>query len=480
VLWDDNNISIDGSLDVSSSEDQRARFEAAGWNVMAVDGHDAEAVSAAIAAAKDSDRPTMIACRTVIGFGAPTLAGSEKTHGAPLGDAELAGAREHLEWPYAPFEIPAHVLEAWRAAGVRGQADKAAWEERLNASALKAEFESALSGDVPVAVKDAFAAFIDEALATQPKLATRKASQNVLEAIVPSFPGIVGGSADLTHSNLTITKDMVSVKPGDFAGNYIHYGIREHGMAAAMNGIALHGGFVPYGGTFMVFTDYLRPALRLSALMAQRVIYVMTHDSIGLGEDGPTHQPVEHLASLRAMPNVLTFRPADVVETAEAWQTALETTHAPSVLCLSRQGLPCLRKDAPENMVARGGYILRDVDGARDVTLMASGSEVELAVNAAAQLAAKGIKAVVVSMPCQELFDKQPVDYKKAVLGDESLPRVAIEAAATYGWERYTGFNGAIIGMTSFGASAPAGDLFAHFGITSEAVVAAAVARVQG
>lgn len=470
VLWDDNSICIDGDVALATSEDQHARFRAAGWNTLAVDGHDQDAVAAAIETARASDKPTMIACKTVIGFGAPTLAGTEKTHGAPLGDTELAGMREKLGWPYAPFEVPDDVLSAWRAAGVRGAAARAEWEGRVAAlpSDAKAAFDAALSGALPQGWDAGLKALKDKAIAEKTKVATRKASQMALEAIVPALPSIVGGSADLTHSNLTVTKDMVSVLPDAMGGNYIHYGVREHGMASVMNGLALHGGFIPYGGTFLVFTDYARPAIRMAALMGIRSIYVMTHDSIGLGEDGPTHQPVEHVASLRAMPNLLVFRPADVVETAECWQISLENASGPSLLALSRQNLPCVRDDASVNLSAKGAYVLSETDGARDVTLLASGSEVELALKARDLLAARGVKAAVVSMPCWELFDAQTQDYRKAVLG--TAPRVAVEALSTFGWERYTGLDGAVIGMTGFGASAPAEKLYDLFGITADAV----------
>lgn len=476
VLWDDNSISIDGRVSLATSEDQHARFRSAGWNTLAVDGHDPDAVAIAIETARASDRPTLIACRTLIGFGAPTLAGSEKTHGAPLGEAELAGARAKLGWSSAPFEIPDPVLSAWRTAGCRGAAVRQDWGRRLAAlpEEQRKAFQMSLSGTLPDGWDSGLKALKVEAIAAKTKVATRKASQMALEAIVPSLPFLVGGSADLTHSNLTLTRDMKPILPDDASGNYVHYGIREHGMAAVMNGLALHGGFVPYGGTFLVFTDYARPAIRMAALMGIRVIYVMTHDSIGLGEDGPTHQPVEHLVSLRAMPNLLVFRPADVVETAECWQLALETTTGPSLLALSRQNLPCLRDGADQNLSARGAYVLADaVGGARDVTLLATGSEVEIAMSARAILADRGLRAAVVSMPCQELFDAQSLEYRRSVLG--AVPRVAVEAAAALGWERYVGVDGDIIAMRSFGASAPAGELYRHFGITAEAVASAAL-----
>ncbi len=474
VFWDDNSISIDGPTSLSTSMDQPARFKAAGWHVQSVDGQDMEAVADAIEAAQQSDRPSLIACRTVIGKGAPNLGGSEKTHGAPLGDAEIAATRDNIGWPHAPFEVPDDILSAWREVADRGSAVRHAWEQRLADSPQRQAFVRAIAGKLPEAVFEALADFRKEHVGKATKVATRKASEMALGVINGATDLTVGGSADLTHSNLTITKGMNRVAPSDFAGSYVHYGIREHGMAAAMNGIALHGGFVPYGGTFLCFADYARGAMRLSALMGQRVIYVMTHDSIGLGEDGPTHQPVEHLAMLRATPNLNLFRPADIIETAECWELALKTEGRPSVLVLSRQNLPMLRQvHTDENLSARGGYVLREPAGHRAVTLMATGSEVEIAVAAAERLEADhGIAAAVVSMPCWELFEEQDADYRKAVLG--SAPRVAVEAAARLGWDRWTGENGAFIGMTGFGASAPAPDLYRHFNITPEAVADAA------
>ncbi|MBF0372998.1 MAG: transketolase [Alphaproteobacteria bacterium] len=477
VLWDDNHICIDGDTALTLSDDQCKRFEASNWHVQKVDGHDPEAVAKAIEAAKASDKPSLIACRTIIGYGAPTKAGSEKTHGAPLGAEELAGMRDKLSWPHAPFVVPDAVLSAWRAAGSRGAADRAAWEKRLAAAPNRAEFDRTNAGTLPAGWQKAIFEFKKKASADKPKLATRKASQDVLEVLTPVIPEMIGGSADLTHSNLTHTKVTKSVTPEDFSGRYLHYGVREHGMAAVMNGLALHGGFVPYGGTFLVFADYLRPALRMSALMGLRVIYVLTHDSIGLGEDGPTHQPIETVAALRAMPNVLTFRPCDPVETAECYQVALETATGPSVMALSRQNLPVLRTEhTDENLSGKGGYVMAEADGDRKVTIIATGSEVSLAMEARAALQAKGVGTAVVSMPCTELFDLQPVGYRRAVLGDGV--RVAVEALGTYGWERYVGDAGAIIGMTGFGASAPAEKLYEHFGITAGAVVDAAMQRL--
>jgi transketolase len=476
VLWDDNRISIDGPTSLSTSMDQVARFAAAGWKTLSVDGHDPAAIEAALREAKaETGRPTLIACRTIIGFGAPTRAGTSKAHGEVLGAAEIEGARVKLNWPHSPFEIPDPILSAWRAAGRRGAADRKAWESRLVASPMRAAFEVQARTELGPEVADKLNAFKAELCESRPKVATRKASEMALGVINGATNLTLGGSADLTHSNFTITPGMTSVTPDDFTGRYIHYGIREHGMAAAMNGIALHGGFIPYGGTFMTFTDYARGAMRLSALMGLRVIYVMTHDSIGLGEDGPTHQPIEHLAMLRATPNMDVYRPADAVETAECWMAALETVHTPSVLSLSRQGLPTLRAGfSPENLSARGAYVLRETDGPRDVTLLATGSEVEIAVKAADLLAADGVKAAVVSMPCWERFEAENSVYRAEVLG--TAPRVAVEAAARLGWDRWIGERGAFVGMTGFGASAPAPQLYAHFGITPERVVAEAKA----
>ncbi|TPN48383.1 transketolase [Mesorhizobium sp. B1-1-4] len=475
VFWDDNAISIDGPTSLSTSMDQPARFKAAGWDVQTVSGHDMEAVAAAIEAARQSDRPSLIACRTVIGKGAPNLGGSEKTHGAPLGEAEIAATRENIGWTFAPFEVPDDVLFAWREIAGRGEAMRGAWEQRLAASPQRAALENAVAARLPDAVFEALDAFRREHVEKATKVATRKASEMALEVINGATELTVGGSADLTHSNLTITKGMNRIAPSDYAGRYIHYGIREHGMAAAMNGIALHGGFVPYGGTFLCFADYARGAIRLSSLMGQRVIYVMTHDSIGLGEDGPTHQPVEHLAMLRATPNLNVFRPADIIETAECWELALKSRDRPSVLVLSRQNLPMLREaHSDANRSSQGAYILREPARHRAVTLIATGSEVEIAVAAAERLETEhGVAAAVVSMPCWELFEEQESATRKAVLG--SAPRVAVEAAARLGWDRWVGETGAVVGMAGFGASAPAPDLYRHFNITSEAVAAAAL-----
>ena len=475
VLWDDNSITIDGPTSVSTSTDQLKRFEAAGWAVQRIDGHNPAEISAAIAKAWTSDRPSLIACKTIIGFGAPNKQGTEGVHGAPLGAAEIEAARAKLGWPHAPFVIPDAILANWRMAGARGEETRQIWQARFDAQAPLTQrafaeaMGSGLSSDTTQALEALKAKWLDE----KPKLATRQASQAVINAIVPVSPKLAGGSADLTHSNLTLAKGQKSVSAADFSGSYIHYGVREHGMAAAMNGIALHGGFIPYGGTFLVFTDYCRPAIRLSALMRQRVIYVMTHDSIGLGEDGPTHQPVEHFAALRAIPDVLVFRPADAVETVEAWQMALEIDDRPSVLCLTRQALAPFRTEMTDyNLTGFGAYVLREPAGGRDVTLLATGSEVSIALDAADSLAVEGIKAAVVSMPCWELFREKPLHYQDEVLG--TAPCAAIEAGIRQGWDEWIGRGGAFIGMNSFGASAPADQLYKHFGITAENAVAAA------
>jgi transketolase len=477
VFWDDNSISIDGPTSLATSMDQIARFAAAGWHVAHVDGHDSEAVAQAIAAAQADPRPSLIGCRTVIGYGAPTKQGKESCHGAPLGAAEIDAVREALVWPHAPFELPDEVLQAWRAAGRRGAKAREDWEARRAASPKGAAFDAFMKGEVGAEVAKPLAEFRATLAAEKPKVATRKSSEMTLGIINGATQATIGGSADLTHSNFTITKGMGEVAPGDFSGRYIHYGVREFGMAAAMNGIALHGGFAPYGGTFLVFSDYARGAIRLSALMGLRVIYVLTHDSIGLGEDGPTHQPIEHLAALRAMPNLNVFRPADAIETAECWELALASAHTPSVLSLSRQNLPTLERSVGENLSARGGYVLREAAGKRDATLLATGSEVEIALAAADILGAQGIKAAVVSMPCWELFEAQSEAYRAEVLG--AAPRVAVEAAARLGWDRWLGERGAFIGMSGFGASGPAAELYKHFGVTAEAVADAARTLVK-
>ena len=470
VLWDDNAITIDGDTDLSTSTDQAKRFEAAGWHVVKADGHNAESVAAAIEAARADDRPSLIACKTIIGFGAPNKQGGHDVHGAPLGDEEIAAARETLGWAHAPFEVPDEIYTAWSKVAARGQATREAWESRLASSVEADAFKTSLAAPDAAALKSAFNDYKQAQSAEAPKMATRKASQAALEVLNATLPNTIGGSADLTGSNNTKTKGMDSIQAGAYGGRYIHYGVREHGMAAAMNGLALHGGFIPYGGTFLVFSDYCRHSIRLAALMGVPVTHVMTHDSIGLGEDGPTHQPVEHVASLRAMPNLNVFRPCDVVETAEAWECAALSDNTPSVMALTRQGLPTYRTEhTSENLTAKGAYVLREAPGGvRDVTLIATGSEVEIAMEAADKLEADGVKAAVVSAPCLDIFATQDADYQARVLGD--APRVAVEAAIGFGWERWTGDKGAFVGMTGFGASGPYKALYEHFGITPDNV----------
>ena len=470
VFWDDNSISIDGGTELSTSTNQLARFRAAGWHVQAVDGHDPDAIAKATEKALANSRPSLIACKTTIGFGAPTLAGSSKTHGAPLGDEEIAGARKALGWPHAPFVVPDDVRADWKQAAERSLDVYKEWQSRYAQSRKARRFNEAIEGIHPQKLWRELKQLRQQFKTSQPKMATRQSSQKTLEVINEATGLTIGGSADLTGSNLTKTEHTKSVSARQFKGRYVYYGIREHGMAAAMNGMALHGGVVPYGGTFLVFADYARGAMRLSALMRQQVIYVMTHDSIGLGEDGPTHQPIEHLAMLRATPNLYVFRPADAVEVAEAWEAALSISDAPSVLSLSRQSTPTLRDESSSlNKSLMGGYVLRETDGKRDVTLIATGTEVALAVSAADQLAEKGMKAAVVSLPCWELFEQQDLAYRHKVLG--RAPRVAIEAASSFGWDRYVSDPKGFIGMSSFGESAPAPDLYKHFGITVENIV---------
>ncbi len=483
VLFDDNRISIDGPLTLADSVDQLRRFESAGWSAGRVDGHDPEAIAAAIRRAHASAKPSLIACRTVIGYGAPTKAGTEKCHGSPLGAEEIRGAREKLHWSAPPFVIPTDIRDMWRDAGRAGQSAREAWSARLKAlpASLRAEFERRITGEVGRDRIAAAVSAIKEKLAAAPKeMATRSASEHALEVITPALPEMVGGSADLTGSNNTRPKGMPVLSAADYAGRFIHYGVREHGMAAAMNGMALHGGIIPYSGTFLVFSDYCRPAIRLAALMGNRVIFVMTHDSIGLGEDGPTHQPVEHLAALRAIPNLLVFRPCDGVETAECWQLAIESTRSPSVLALTRQNLPQLRLAREEtNRSAAGAYeIVPPERGAADVSLFATGSEVCIAVEARKFLRERGISARVVSVPSFELFRKQRPALRDEIIGAAKV-NVAVEAAVRQGWDEIVGSDGAFIGMTSFGASAPYKDLYRHFGITAEAVANAALDRLK-
>lgn len=479
VLWDDNKITIDGATNLTTSEDTLKRFEAAGWNVQAIDGHDSNSIRGALSAAQSSDKPSLIACRTTIAFGAPSKAGTSASHGSPLGKNEIEGARKNLGWTYGEFEVPADILSAWREVGKRGVKDFSAWTKRLNDidSSTSVEFERLQAKKLPENWVTEFEKFKKHLAETKPNEATRKSSENVLQILTSHIPELIGGSADLTGSNNTKTKATSPVQAGDFAGRYIYYGVREHAMGAIMNGLALHGEFIPYGGTFLVFSDYCRPAIRLSALMGQRAVYVMTHDSIGLGEDGPTHQPVEHLASLRAIPNLYVFRPADATETAECWAMALSLS-APSLLSLSRQNLPTVRTEyTADNLCAKGGYVLSDAKAAT-VSIIATGSEIEIALAAQKQLAEQGVAAKVVSMPCWELFDQQPKSYREEVLGKDTL-FVAIEAALGFGWERYIGTDGIFIGMNGFGASAPAKDLYKHFGITTDEVVKKVIERIK-
>ncbi len=476
VLWDDNAISIDGATNLSVSDDQLARFAASGWNTVRIDGHDASAISAALASAKaDSSRPWLIACKTIIGYGAPTKQGTKDTHGSPLGADEIRGTRERLDWPYPPFEIPDDVLAAWRAVGAKGRAAHDAWSARLaNAdAAAKAAFDQPTAASRDQAITSAISAAKAQFAGDAAKRASRVWSQLTLEHLIPAVPELIGGSADLTPSNGTKTSHYAAVSAGAFAGNYIHFGVREHAMAGALNGMALHGGIIPFGATFLVFTDYCRPSIRLSALMEQRVIYVMTHDSIGVGEDGPTHQPVEHLSSLRAIPNLQVLRPADAMETAECWQIAMTSLTAPSILALTRDAVPTvlLARTGADNLSAKGAYVVSG-DEKRAVTLLATGSEVAIAVSAASLLAADGVSAAVVSMPSFELFRAQDDAYQMQVLGD--APRVAVEAGIGQCWHEWLRKKDRFVGMTGFGASAPAVKLYEHFGITPKAVAAAA------
>jgi transketolase len=475
VLWDDNRITIDGSTDLSTSEDVKARYAATGWHVESCDGHDPADIRRAIDAALADDRPSLIACRTIIGFGAPNKQGSSATHGSPLGADEIAAARQLLGWTAEPFVIPADVAEAWAGFGARGRKARAEWEDRLASSEQKTDFDDRLGGNLVPG--DAFKSYLDSLVADMPKVATRKASENTLGALTADIAALVGGSADLTGSNNTKTSSTKPLTKDDYSGRYIYYGIREFGMAAAMNGMALHGGVTPYGGTFLVFADYCRAAIRLSALQRQRVVYVMTHDSIGLGEDGPTHQPIEHLQSLRAMPNLLVMRPADAVETAECWAIALAQADRPSLLALTRQNLPALRDDVSENLCLKGAYRLRAANSARKVVLVATGSEVSLALEIAEKLESAGHGADVVSMVSTELFDEQDAAYQADILPADVLT-VSVEAGTTFGWERYTGRDGLRFGIDSFGASAPIDDLYRHFGLTADAIAPQILARL--
>lgn len=470
VLYDDNGICIDGKTDLTFIDNTPKRFEAYGWDVQTVDGHNFAEIESAISKAQKTDTPSLICCKTKIGFGAPTKENSSSSHGSPLGTEEIAGARKNLGWDYASFEIPDHVLTLWREVGLKGKDESSAWQNRLNANARKAEFLSLLSGNyedklTPV-IKDLKASFGAE----KPKKATRQTSGMVLEKLVPALPALIGGSADLTGSNNTKVAASKVIDRKDYSGNYINYGVREHGMAAAMNGMALHGGLVPYAGTFLQFADYSRPSIRLAALMKQRVIHVMTHDSIGLGEDGPTHQPVEHLAALRAIPNCYTFRPCDGIETAESWELAIKNEQAPSVLALTRQALPTLCEDRAENMTAKGAYILKESGTEPEITLFASGSEVEIANEAYDHFVKSGRSVRLVSCPCLDLFWEQDGEYIQSLICNKSL-KIAVEAGIRQSWDRLIGGHSIFIGMTGFGASAPAEVLYEHFGITSKAII---------
>ncbi len=467
VLWDDNHITIDGDTSLSTSEDIFARYAATGWHTVACDGHDYADIARALAEAKADPRPSLVACKTVIGKGAPNKQGGHNVHGAPLGAEEIAAAREYLGWTAPAFEVPAEILADWRSLGAKGAAARTEWEARHAADPQAAEFSRRMAGALP-ADKSAARDYLASLLAEPPKVATRKSSEMALGVLTAAIPEMIGGSADLTGSNLTKTASTPAINRDNYGGRYVNYGIREFGMAAAMNGMALHGGVIPYGGTFLVFSDYCRNAIRLSAIQRARVIYVMTHDSLGVGEDGPTHQPIEHVMSLRAIPNLLVFRPCDAIETAESWALALKEAHRPSVLALTRQNLPPLRFDA-EMKTAKGGYRLKAAEAARQVVLVATGSEVSLACDVAAALEAKGIGADVVSMPCAELFDEQDAAYRAEVLPADAL-RVSIEAGVSLGWQKYVG-EGLTIGIDTFGASGPADQLFKHFGFSVEAIV---------
>ena len=468
VLWDNNSISIDGNTNLSNSSNQIARFKASGWHTQSVDGHNFDQISKAIENAKKTNKPSFIACKTIIGFGSPNLAGTEKTHGAPLGDDEVKKVKEELNWKSNPFEVPKDILSNWRASVERGLEIRKEWEDRFNKSPKKNKFIKNNSNYLSQVFDKNLKSHIQKLKLEKPKLATRQASLEFLKVLSSNVDNIAGGSADLTGSNLTKTPDMNSIKPKKFKANYIHYGIREHMMGAVMNGIALHKGFITYGGTFLVFSDYMRSSIRLSALMKTKVIYVLTHDSIGLGEDGPTHQPVEHLAMLRATPNLNVFRPADAVETAEAWEIALKY-NGPSILALSRQGLKIIRDEkGNDNLTSKGGYLVKDFGNKRDLTIIATGSEVEIALETSDLLLRDNIKASVVSLPCWEIFEKQSEEYKLNVLGEKL--KVGVEAGSELGWHKYIGSNGIFIGMKTFGASAPANHLFEHFGLSPDKI----------
>ena len=484
AFFDNNAISIDGSTGLSVSDDQTARFRASHWHVQEIDGHDTDAIRDAIRQAHaETDRPSMISCRTVIGFGLPTKAGTQKAHSDAPGDEEIAGARKRLGWESPPFVIPPPLLDAWRTIGSKGRDARMAWAERVKAApeGLRQDFERRTRGELPDGWRNAVLAAKQEFVSSGKEIATRAASGAVLNHLFDAIPELLGGSADLTPSNNTRAKGQVEIRPGEYKGSYVHYGVREHGMAAAMNGIALHGGLVPYGGTFLTFSDYCRPAIRLAAMMEVRTIFVMTHDSIGLGEDGPTHQPIEHLAALRAIPHLAVYRPGDPVETAECWECILDAPRRAALIALSRQPMPLLRREATtENRCAKGGYVLLEADGGpRRLTIMATGSELHLAVEARDAMQQQGVPTAVVSMPCRLLFEQQDAVYRRSVLG-EGTARVAVEAGVEVSWDRYLGFDGRFVGMHEFGASGKIGDVYKKFGITTEAVVRAAREALGG
>ena len=474
VLWDDNNITIDGAVSLSDSTQQKKRFEASGWKVIEIDGHNPQQVASALRRAQKSDKPTLIACKTTIGKGAPTKAGLNKAHGSPLGDEEIEGVRKAVGWSHAPFEIPDDVYKLWKRPGRRGRKAHKEWKDRLSSSKHRVDFERSMNGELNKGWLESFQAYKDSVAAEQPTLATRAASGKALIPLTEALTDMISGSADLEGSNKTKTPaTSEAIQAGTYSGRYINYGIREHGMAAAMNGMALHGGILPYSGLFMVFMDYCRPSVRLAALMGIRSIFVATHDSIGVGEDGPTHQPIEHLASLRGIPNVYTYRPADALETAECWELAVQRDDGPSVMALTRQNVPAVRDNASKNWCERGGYVLKPGKGADDIVLIGTGSEVHLCVEAADRLASEGISARVVSIPCLDVFLEQDENYIDSILGQD-LPKVAVEAGIRQGWDALIGRNGIFIGMDGFGASAPGAKLFDHFGITADAVYEAA------
>jgi transketolase len=486
AFFDNNSISIDGATSLAVSDDQTARFRASHWHVQEIDGHDTDAIRAAIKAAQAvTDQPSMISCRTIIGFGFPTRAGTQKAHSDAPGEEEIAGARKLLNWTAPPFVIPQPLLDAWRAIGAKGRTTRMAWADRLKSApdALRQDFERRTKGELPANWRNAIAVAKKEFLAEPKDIATRAASGAVLNHLFDAIPELLGGSADLTPSNNTKAKNQVEIRPGEYKGSYVHYGVREHGMGAAMNGIALHGGLIPYGGTFMTFSDYNRPAIRLASMMEIRTVFVMTHDSIGLGEDGPTHQPIEHLSALRAIPHLAVYRPGDPIETAECWECILDAPRRAALIALSRQPMPLLRRDAgTENLSAKGGYVLHEADGKRALTIMATGSELQLAVEARAEMQKQGVPTAVVSMPCRLLFEQQDPTYQRAVLG-ETHARVAVEAAVDMSWDRYLGFDGRFVGMHGYGASGKIGDVYKKFDITTAAVVRTAqevVKRVNG